>query len=121
MNPATEIILRWLFADTGLETEIAEELLSVLRAGSADGEADSIAAVKAFVEQARQAPKEAPYDEIIRIALILHGEMAELDAASANLSRFQEIDRLLTALPPSDIGKRVVAARIKKLVSEITV
>jgi hypothetical protein len=121
MNPATEIILRWHFSETGLEPELAEELLSVLKAGSADGEADSIEAVKAFVEMARKAPKEAPYDEIIRIALILHGELSELDAASANLTRFQEIDRLLGTLPPSEIGKRVVTARIKKLASEITV
>jgi hypothetical protein len=121
MNPATEIILRWHFSETGLEAEIAEELLSVLKAGSAEGEQDSIAAVKAFVEQARLAPKEPPYDEILRIALILHDEMTELDAAAANITRFQEIDKLLGAIPESQIGKRVVTARLKKLVSEITV
>jgi len=121
MNPATEIVLRWLFSDSGLEDDLAEELLGVLKAGSAAGEADSIAAVAAYVEQARERPKQAPYDEIIRIALLLHAEMSELDAASANLARFQEIDRLLTSMPQSEIGKRVVSTRIKKIVSEITV
>lgn len=121
MNPATEIILRWLFSDSGLEDDLAEELLGVLKAGSAEGEADSIAAVAAYVEQARERPKQAPYDEIIRIALLLHSEMSELDKAAANLSRLQEIDRLLTTMPQSDIGKRVVTTRLKKLVNDITV
>lgn len=121
MNPATEIILRWLFSDSGLEDDLAEELLDVLKAGSAEGEQDSIAAIAAYVEQARARPKQVPYDQIIAIALVLHGEMAELDRASANLSRFQEIDRLLTTMLQSDIGKRVVTARLKKLVGEIAV
>jgi hypothetical protein len=121
MNPATEIVLRWLFSDSGLEDELAEELLAVLKAGCAEGEEDSIAAVAAYVEQARSKPKDAPYDEIIRIALVLHSEIAELDVAASNLTKFQEIDRLLSNLPPSEIGKRVVAARIKALVAGIVV
>lgn len=120
MNPATEIILRWLFSENSLADDLAEELLGVLKAGAAEGEADSIAAIAAFVEQARERPKQAPYDEIIRIALILHSEISELDKAAANLQRIQEIDRLLTTMPQSEIGKRVVTSRLKKLVGDIT-
>lgn len=121
MNPATEIVLRWLFSDSGLEDELSEELISVLRAGTAAREPDSIKAVSDYVEQARTRPKEAPYDEIIRIALLIHDELVQVNVAAENLERFQQIDKLLTSMPTSSIGKRVVAVKIKTLISELQV
>lgn len=119
MNPATEIVLRWYFDVVGLAADIADELVSALAKGCDAGEADSIVAVAEFVEKARDVPQELPIDEVGRLALVLHDEFVEVEAAEHNLERFREIDRLLQDVPEGLIGKRVVATRIKKLVSEM--
>ncbi|WP_327210268.1 hypothetical protein [Rhizobium leguminosarum] len=119
MNPATEIVLRWFFDAIALEQAIADELLAVLGQGCAEREPASLKAVADFVEQARLQYREPPFDEVIRLALILHDELVEVEIAEHNLERFREIDRLLQAVPESVLGKRMVAMQIKKLVSEL--
>lgn len=119
MNPATEIVLAWFFEAIALEQGIAEELLSVLAQGCANREVSSLKAVADFVEKARVQPKEPPFDEVIRLALVLHDELVQLEIAEYNLERFREIDRLLQTVPDSTLGKRMVAIQIKKLVSEL--
>jgi hypothetical protein len=119
VNPATEIVLRWFFDAIALEQAIADELLAVLGQGCAEREPASLKAVADFVEQARLQYREPPFDEVIRLALILHDELVEVEIAEHNLERFREIDRLLQAVPESVLGKRMVAMQIKKLVSEL--
>lgn len=119
MNPATEIVLRWYFETISLEQDLAEELLDVLARGCADREPSSLIAVADFVEKARDQYVEPPFDEIIRLALILHDELVEVEVAEHNLGRFREIGRLLQSVPESAIGKRMIAMQIKRLVGEL--
>lgn len=119
MNPATEIVLRWYFEAIALEQDLAEELIEVLAEGCAKREPSSQKAVADFIEKARVQYCEPPFDEVIRLALILHDELVEVEIAEHNLERFREIDRLLQAVPESVLGKRMVAMQIKKLVGEL--
>jgi hypothetical protein len=119
MNPATEIVLRWFFDAIAIEQELAEELLGVLAQGCAEREPSSMKAVADFVERARVQYREPPFDEVIRLALILHDELVDVEIAEHNLERFREIDRLLQAVPETVLGKRMVAMQVKKLVSEL--
>lgn len=121
MNPATEIVLRWLFTDSGLDDSLADELLGVLKAGSEEREADALKAVGDYVEQARNRSKEPPFDRIIPLAIGIHDELTQMDAALHNLSRFKEMDRLIEKMPDSPMGKRVVTTKLKSLISELVV
>ena len=119
MNPATEIAIRWLLSSRGLEDELADGLVAALKAGTDLGEPDATDAVARLIEEARLEPKSPPYDEIVPLAVLLHDEMAETEKAADNLCRIREITRLSRSLPESEIGRRVVAARIRSLVGNL--